>query len=943
MSTTAHKVSSSVSGAAGAADVDRLLAAGKAKQAVELAKQLHKQSNTPDTEKQLVSAYIARIEQFHNQAMYVEAKNLLELVCERYSSGREALGRIRFRSAMAAGNLGEVLAPLASEQTSPDDRQYIEELIRTQWTDLPGLARSEALPPEHPLRAAASAVWTAFEAVTSGPVDDPQIALAMVSRRSPLAGWKLLIRAIAAFYRKDDEGARRALDGIAPGAAVERLAAVMRRMIDGSVERTGQAGVLYARVIQDDRSLREALTSIDTALQRCSPALLKKSIREAITQCSIVMPEFLERLKQHISVASALSQCPAEEVLRVMGSSRKDAFFWRLLARSAELSAPPPIAALYWERFLRHAVAEKAFAENSLEAAAVWLRIAGAISRESPEELAEFRRRLAGMKIISPYYDEQPSAISALRPASDHQLMLDVLDTGSAFVRSARLSPRPETFRQWWAWAQRIELPVRQKEDVALAWHKGAPADAEPLVILCDLAEGRKALNLAVKRLGEAEAIDPLNTRVRQARLRLTLAVTWRHFSDRKPQLVEKDLADLAALPSMMEVERQAFLACMRAAWHLLRGEAALATECATNAVAALGPLAGHAIFNSVLRIAKLKPDTTAPVILCPPQATPREIAQAEAKGMRLSRDLGVNLHRPPEWDPAIDIALQERPCGLSGTEILQIGIGATSRSNTRQAYLASSAGLARAEAPASISRLLLIRARTFNPIWGKSRAAQCLRAAMTLARTSHDEALTADILAEIDRARLGRWCINDAPMTHPGAIEPTVLDLILTNERKAEAYPETQAQSNAFLVPDADAFEDDNRSGSSPFDVGSFFDDADAEHEDDEESAGSFDFASPDDDGSFDTDSDPVYVELFKGLPREFRARLEQVIRASGLTPDDIQRNPRRFLEAVAASAGLSVEELNRASGMPESLPFDSFAPAPQNRNKRHKNRRRR
>ena len=45
---------------------------------------------------------------------------------------------------------------------------------------------------------------------------------------------------------------------------------------------------------------------------------------------------------------------------------------------------------------------------------------------------------------------------------------------------------------------------------------------------------------------------------MRQAHVRLTLSIAWRHFADRKPHLVEKDLAELAAMPGMAEGDRAA-------------------------------------------------------------------------------------------------------------------------------------------------------------------------------------------------------------------------------------------------------------------------------------------------------------------------------------------------------------------------------------------------
>ncbi len=68
----------------------------------------------------------------------------------------------------------------------------------------------------------------------------------------------------------------------------------------------------------------------------------------------------------------------------------------------------------------------------------------------------------------------------------------------------------------WCVWAKISEKPDKQIEDVARLWREKLPGDPQPLVLLSGLAEKRKALTLATKYLGEAEAIDPMNPHVRE-------------------------------------------------------------------------------------------------------------------------------------------------------------------------------------------------------------------------------------------------------------------------------------------------------------------------------------------------------------------------------------------------------------------------------------------
>ena len=223
-----------------AGQVQRLLTAGKNKQAVELAKEHHKRTNTADSQSLLVQAYLARIEQFNSKGMAQEAQTLLSLVQQRFPNERHRLAGLEIQTAASSGRVSDLLRPLASEQTPPETRAVIETAIARQVTDLPSLAASETLPPEHPLRIGAAAIWKAFLAVRSGPVTDEQIALPEISRRSPLAAWKMLIRAIALYYRQDDAGCRRSLDAIPPESAVAHAAATVRGLVDRIKTRGGR-------------------------------------------------------------------------------------------------------------------------------------------------------------------------------------------------------------------------------------------------------------------------------------------------------------------------------------------------------------------------------------------------------------------------------------------------------------------------------------------------------------------------------------------------------------------------------------------------------------------------------------------------------------------------------------------------------------------------------
>src|SRR5208283_4715789 len=146
-------------------EVRALLARGSTKPAVELAKQIHKHFATPASEALLVDAYGARIRALLKIGLAQEAKSLLDLVKERYPSAREKLRDIGMAVAGSQDNLDELLAPLNDPALPPERRVAIEEAIKRQVTDLAALVQCQALALDHPLRAGATALMRALEAV----------------------------------------------------------------------------------------------------------------------------------------------------------------------------------------------------------------------------------------------------------------------------------------------------------------------------------------------------------------------------------------------------------------------------------------------------------------------------------------------------------------------------------------------------------------------------------------------------------------------------------------------------------------------------------------------------------------------------------------------------------------------------------------------------------
>src|SRR5262249_547258 len=114
---------------------------------------------------------------------------------------------------------------------SPRQRE-LEAMLTRELTDPAVLADSPALPAEHPLKRGARAVCEVFTAVTTGPLPEGALAsLDMIPPHSPLAPWKLLIRALDAFYRYADAAVLANLAGIPVDSGPGRLVPVLRCLV----------------------------------------------------------------------------------------------------------------------------------------------------------------------------------------------------------------------------------------------------------------------------------------------------------------------------------------------------------------------------------------------------------------------------------------------------------------------------------------------------------------------------------------------------------------------------------------------------------------------------------------------------------------------------------------------------------------------------------------
>lgn len=737
-----------------AASIAALIAARHHQRAVERAKHHHAQAASPESEKLLIEAYVARLLAFDGH-MSREADALFDLVAGRHPSSRERLEReVRPRLDARFGRLERLLAPLAAPDAPEAARAGAESALRTDLTDLRRLADCEALPAEHALRRAAAALHAAFEAATRGPLAASDVLLAEVSRRSPLSDWKLLVRALAAFHQGDDAECARQLAAMDPASAPSRLVPVLKALTDGGnrAELRGEAAQLAQQIGGDTRTLRTALLALDAAFERGKHGALLAATRDALALARRSRPELVPRLLQHVSVRGLLAHVPAERLRAAIGGpAPRDAYFYRLYARAAEERGHALLACAQWENFRRCALAEGWFAERSPEIAAVELRQAKLASQVAPLSRTEHE---AFERSLDPL-DRPP--VGQGWP-----------DAALLFERAAGSHPAPETFRSWVEWA-RVHGTEKSVERAALAWHGARPEDARALLILAELCERRGALHKALRFLERALSADRLNPEVSRARPRLLAAVAVRRLREHRWRLAAQALDELAHLPDPSG-GRAAVLAALRWVMHLgahddrhlsARHDVERLVGDESTARALLDGVAGLCLASGAPAVGELRHGARPPAAL----------ADALAAGA----ELGLRLEPGREWLVALERDRRAH-AALGSAQLRALAELSLRRDHGELAYALSGAGLA-LEDEGVRARFLLLRALSL-PGFAAERAMDCLSGAAELARRHRQT----DLLAEIAAAR---------PLPLPdAALDTPALDALVRRERDARAYP---------------------------------------------------------------------------------------------------------------------------------------------------------
>lgn len=222
------------------AQLERLLAKQKYKDAVKQAKLIHKANPTAQNHKQLEVVYFLRAQQLLSAGLVSSAVEVAQHLLEfgvTDTKLREELPPFLVKVGLAKdafrvlGQTDPDAAPAQNRLLLLAADQAVLHPERVQ-SPSPELGQEAAK-----VRQAIESLYTADEATALGLVRD-------ISRISPLADWKLLVRGLAAFYRGDDEETQANWSRLDQERAAIKIARQLQKLRDGQPDQAGDASTL---------------------------------------------------------------------------------------------------------------------------------------------------------------------------------------------------------------------------------------------------------------------------------------------------------------------------------------------------------------------------------------------------------------------------------------------------------------------------------------------------------------------------------------------------------------------------------------------------------------------------------------------------------------------------------------------------------------------------
>lgn len=687
--------------------LEELLAKGDTRGAVEAAKVLVREEPGAASESLAAKAYAERIKALIAEGLGREAAAIGAIVRERFPGHVDSYAALLEDARLAGGELDWILSELHA--ASEERRAALEERLLPWIADPAVIARSSVMDAADPLAREARVVAELFEVVTSRIASAEEMAqLNDIRRRSPLAPWKLLVRAIDAFHRNEDDRVAANVAAIDVRSPAARGGEVLSELTTGrkKVGASSAAERLVDRISGGRATIAAQIRSIEAAAKEDDRRRLREELRTLSRSFDKLSPYAVEQVR-----LALLPICGA------YFDAEQTAALFRIGEHG---DAMPRYAAIIME------------STGAPFASSIWIAYADGLSEAGkiePWQAAEIY-----LHALSRGGDDEDDEFICMDPFHEHSVE-DRPDSARVIEKIIAARPAPSVLARLAPYFERLES--RELRRVLTAWRKSDPNAAEPLVRLLDLAAEERRYDdaLAVIRQGDGiKIIDPAYARLR---LRVLFGKAEQLLGARKRGAAEALLAEIARRPEDLGEDAGTYL---------------LALEWAAAPPAKAGELLAELARRGVageIAVAEVTGELGIPFALPASHPSPEELFDGVRRGVALLSSVS-KIPRHSAWlieRTAVHLDLANE------AQLLSIGSAALACRLNTLAWRTTDRGL-EIGGP-MLHRMLLLRAEILLELPPSSlrRTALVIAAARVLAERVHDSTIMARAIELAHRA----------------------------------------------------------------------------------------------------------------------------------------------------------------------------------------------
>ncbi|HOI92576.1 MAG TPA: hypothetical protein PLK28_18885 [Candidatus Rifleibacterium sp.] len=483
-------------------EIQQLITQGECKRAIEAAKKAFKRNPGPESRADLISAYLARIDELEKRGDTASAIATRAMLDERFPGSAEEIHQLFLTQKNTGGSKVERALIALIEASDPATCRACEEELARTVVDPQQIALSKILDDSHPLKRQALSVSRAFnEVTTNGSMADQTILSQMkgaVDRNSPLSSWRRAIMAIHAFYSGAYDSMRVHLSGISTDYPVYTVCLALRALAGQSAfEAHHPAAAIFTHL------KNEATVELTTEQLRDLDDIFLCAAAKKMPKMNFRTAELFKAVKKR---SNALFMRLARLWLHTLAPWENECDLDNPLQFLAALGVPYK-KSIIWLAY-GHAESDQLIGAQVLASSAIL-----------PDVSSFFNGRELGWMMykaafIALHEDQTGISYGPKKQMSCEKLL--ALAKGlwpGAPIHSLRLM------------SMRLgdEQPAKIEEELN-KWHNDEPDNIQPVLELLESACFNKTFRKALNYLTAAEKIDPLHPFVKNARLQIMLA-----------------------------------------------------------------------------------------------------------------------------------------------------------------------------------------------------------------------------------------------------------------------------------------------------------------------------------------------------------------------------------------------------------------------------------